>query len=631
MKQFEDYKEERNTANKSVYDFVDNNYELLIDLENIAALLNERLEAIKKVPDYMGDLDRQKIAQSILKYENELNRLTDLLIGLLETRNGVPVVPKNEEIIAALDEVESDNDEDSQDDSEMVNEMEGEDDIENRESGSKPVDFERIIKERIERHKKEHELEMIEMEKMSAAGLNNDKERIEEILNLIKAKPEDSIEGAFDPQGELIKIRKTKRGIDESGDSYRERKKNALAQYRVRLVEQQINMYSMSEQLLEKLQDRKIDFANIESDLENNMERYNLSGWQRARFMAVLDEIKKRIDLTAEFWEKNKKKPKDSLIELSGHSVNGRVTMEKLPIAIIYQCHDFMDYVRVACMHDGEISEDDIEEAETGRGKHINAKLSDGVDIIIINRSKIKGKGELRDVIDHEYIHAITECIDEAIDIDISISPELDILRGDMKLEYERALQGGKKEILAFLKGGVDHPMEIYDMLIGEGGGYEFFRTKEELREEYGDDYRLSEYPWNDVKQMQDKYAQKYAETVMDAIVAASVLLDIGMSDEYIISLFATEDLSKWNKIVNRLLDKKASKSGDMSEEDVTYMNTIIQNQIKAIEKTKKILSGANKKIDLSDPLVLWHYEKELIYQMKVLDKYRRASAAQIG
>ena len=272
----------------------------------------------------------------------------------------------------------------------------------------------------------------------------------------------------------------------------------------------------------------------------------------------------------------------DLFKELFFETPKGKVELVTGPVSLYFKCYDFQDYLSIFYSnqrrHFGKKRDFTAEEraeameckainifsiSHPGIGRGVMAENDSG-----IGRNPNEGEGAV--IFTHEEQHAIHSLFDNEIILDPSDpiqvkSVRQDFLDAETKEEKEKILTNffrqfrknaeifAKDEMLAHYKDGHDDmAFEEITLPKEEGGGYDYLEEP-----------RKFQYLWmktdDETRAMTEKVVQKtlieeYRETIAKGVEAVRKLEKAGFERGEIIALLTYEPLSKWDKVVERII-----------------------------------------------------------------------------
>lgn len=534
--------------NDSLEKFAENNFYTLRNLSFVSSKIEElNLQLEKK--KMLGVLDVEKISKNIIKFEVEKRKLLDLLLEQLEVSDGQKIIPNNEDLNSIFEELFFEKEEGGnfhEEESYSIYEEEEEYLDENIEEeiddtgDFESIPFSSMLKERI----KELDLEKEENGKIKEAYRE---ERIKEMREKISSsyKRQENL-SEFDPQIEFLRVKNYKFTYSNKDEF-----KIHFSEFKEKLNKQMLGIAELNADMEEVLYNKEnFDINEIDKVFNEKSEIYKLSYWQKERYNMVLDEIKEAYYGVEQFLDNNKNKSSKEIFEnIAGGSIDNEVVIERLPMAIVFHLFNFHDFAKFA--------PGDIEESETTLGTHIPKKMSGGLSVILVNRSMIEDDDRLREVVDHEYRHAIDDCIETS---EINIDLKFDKLHDPILRLTENTLGNAadiiKKEVFAYMKGGTEEIFDIYVILV-LNGGYDYMNI-DDFKSKFEDKEELRKFDWKEIEKICEFQNIKFRKCLMDALVAVYELSMFGYSKEKIIGLLQDIPLDKWKKNIERILSSNA-------------------------------------------------------------------------
>ena len=288
-----------------------------------------------------------------------------------------------------------------------------------------------------------------------------------------------------------------------------------------------------------------------------------------------------------------KKYPDDAVLykAIFKKAPRGKVEVITGPMTLYFKCSNVVDYARIfsdAPLQNREITAHDIDTANNSRGVSKSTSSVPGLEgcIIAENTSLITSKYkndpemeaiqgihfESKGTQDHEEQHAIKKLFEDeyfrkgAFDKISSAKNEKERLGAVVKtFRYDReriADSRAKDEILAYFKENMLSKI-IYDSLTkpkSAGGIYDYWEeyklnTGERFRKEWKD--MLKDQKIRPLIDEAEKkvFKDEYHKLIENSIRNAYFLYHKGYTEEQVIGLLVNEPLSKWAKVVGRLVE----------------------------------------------------------------------------
>ncbi|MDP1833532.1 MAG: hypothetical protein Q8L11_01180 [Candidatus Moranbacteria bacterium] len=575
-----------------LYEFVNKNFYLIRNLIYIEDSLEELSKEPHSMPKYFGQMDIKKIKAKRVSFEVEKIKILDILIDQLEKNNGQIVIPDNdslldtfEEILDAKNGVDDDYDEeveDGEDEFEQNHDDQNIDLIEDDEfEDDNDFDISTMLRSRI------IERDTID-EPNKHDGIKLEKDHMHKLKqardSINKLKEADSI---FDPQDELLNISKLSNSAEE--------KKNSIKGYKENLRSQMLGIGEINAYLEQYISDiERIDIAKLKIYFQEEAKKWKLSPWQMERYEMVFNKFEEKINVINTHWEANKHLSAKELFEkISGHLMVGKIEVEKYPLTLIFYLYDKTDCARIFFGSNQEITDEEINKSDEIWGQHVGIETidEDGNDItgiIIINKNILREDNEIRETVVHEYKHEINNLVQKAL-AECEIRPEeiSNMINREMQMDFNRALDKGKDEMLAYYKSGKDSLL-IYQGLIEKNGEYDYFSSEEDLKNKakfYEGEDDWSQILMQELQKLQESLRVRYHEILMRAVVVINELELLGFDNGKIVGLLQIENIKNWTNVLKRIEDSTELivKNKDDIDAQVNYYN-------KRNERLRKVL-----------------------------------------
>jgi len=264
----------------------------------------------------------------------------------------------------------------------------------------------------------------------------------------------------------------------------------------------------------------------------------------------------------------------DLWFALFGNIPRGRIEVIEGPMTLYFRCHDIVDYGLIysqSFLQNRQITQEDERVANMSGGVSVGTSLAKGLDgtIIAENAEGRPFEGYAKGTFLHEEQHAMKKLFREELTKNNALQ-ELKASKTDEEREaamrhyfqWLRHNEEGraKDEIFAFLKDGFHSPQDTLKYLTEskeEGGLYDYFANEEEgliqfLVPKLGEKHKPLIQ-----KTVQQVFVTEYRKFLEDGIGAFTALREEGYSQEQTIALLIKEPLTKWEKVVRRLLKAK--------------------------------------------------------------------------
>jgi hypothetical protein len=368
----------------------------------------------------------------------------------------------------------------------------------------------------------------------------------------------------FDPEEELALLKKMSSGSE---------KRDRLEKYKEKLAFQKERIAAMQEEIIERIRENP-DISQIElvrliikcgrkaglSDHQNDSVDNVIAGYLNAH-KAVVD-IKKRFgeDSRAAFEFLFSSKPV------------GRVDLLFDPVSIYFVCYDIKDYALIYNSRNRDsLSVNDINTASLSGGVSINLPRPHwpaGLNVTIDNASKSPEGYYDKLTRIHEEQHAIKKLFTEQMIRQDGLHELMhaeneeeikDCLRRQMRYIREQFAESrAKDEILAYMKTG-EKPIKVFSYLTDPKGLYAFIDIEDE---KIFWDITISKIKHKRMKEIIEEvvdevYVKEYNKLIEDGIASFVQLQVNGYLSKEVIALLINEPLSKWKKVVRRLLEAK--------------------------------------------------------------------------
>jgi len=415
----------------------------------------------------------------------------------------------------------------------------------------------RLIERALEKREWEGELAS---RKSSAEAL--DQSQINQARERIGNLDESDSEGSsFDPEAEVQKIR---REIFAAEMLSPQDKQDRLSELKERIATQKIGIAEINLYLEEKVtNNNQIDLAALKSFFEEKAAKYKLAPFQIERYNLLFGEVEKRIALMDYYGKRFENlSPKDTFKALFGFEPLGEVGIERRGLCSCVYCSSTSDYANIyAGKAQGEMKEGFKKRAEsTGGCANVYTVLPELQGAIVaVNRSK---EDDFHDEIAiHEEKHSLNNLAEIVQKLDKSWylqaraynqAADNEKLQMFFSNKSNYCNERAKDEALAYLKSG-EHPVAILNRLEeskDEGGLYDYFRDENiyPIFQELKDIYSKEK-----LESMQDIFFKKYRSDLKGAVACFLELDDFGFSPEFTISIFQSEKLGNWPKVLKRL------------------------------------------------------------------------------
>jgi len=388
----------------------------------------------------------------------------------------------------------------------------------------------------------------------------------------------------FDPELELTNLKNDKS------------KKEHLVDYKKKLRFQKMGLANMQTNLFGKIQNNP-DIA-IDQLLEDNKkleDELALTSKQRKLIRTGLALFLMQRWSVINFLMKNGIEKEgdidgvDLYRKLFNREPVGSINAKILSCAIHLSMDNPIDYAytRNESYTKGEIpSESEVLLATNSAGCKLNHASIPGLVIICENSLLVK-EDEKEKIMIHEEQHVFNELFSKVHSIEkieklkIENLDELssDQIRKKHQSEVDsHVLERAKDEIVAYFRDGSD-PETIHKLLLDKNHMYSF-----------GLNYGKAE------KNEKTVLNEEYIKYVEHGILSFKKLLESGYSMDFTISILMHEPLSKWKKVVNRIIEEKNDKNLSKSIKDLRS-GTEFKKQ--NIENTTRITEVFKDKFEL--------------------------------
>ena len=265
-----------------------------------------------------------------------------------------------------------------------------------------------------------------------------------------------------------------------------------------------------------------------------------------------------------------------------GIKPNGKIEVIEGPMTIHFRCFNPEDYARIRFQtflreNDNNPKPDEISIAQMTGGVSIPyALIQELHGTITAENAKTKNFNSFRPlaIYDHEEQHAIKRIFGDKIQKQTLIdeimwakTDEKKLLAIKRYLRFHReylAEESVRDEILAFVMEAAYSPKEVVGFLLRpkeRGGLYDYLndeiaKNKKEftiLRDALG--YQFSKKTLDEI--IDNIYKDEYRTRIQNGIDACMALQDSGYSREKVVGVLIHEPLSRWKKVVKRLLANK--------------------------------------------------------------------------
>lgn len=352
----------------------------------------------------------------------------------------------------------------------------------------------------------------------------------------------------------------------------------------------------------EKLTFQKVGLARVQDIMVDEIRRKPEESKEKLYEMAVdlgsefgmNDEQKRLTENALEKYEKQHKaiekiqkehkKDEDLFKELFWKDPKGKIEVVQGPVSLYFKCYDFEDYLTIFYSnqrsHYGKKRDFTEEEKAEAMGcKGINVFSSShpniGRAIMAENDSGIgrnPKEGESSVIFIHEEQHMINSIFEKETMFDPNNPDNVrnvrqSFLTAETKEEREKILISffrqfrknaeafAKDEMLAHYKDGHDD-MALAELTLSkeDGGGYDYLEEP-----------KKAEYLWlktsDEIRALAKEVIEKvlskeYQEILANGVRAVRKMETAGYEKEEIITLLTHEPLAKWEKVVERVLEK---------------------------------------------------------------------------
>ncbi len=403
----------------------------------------------------------------------------------------------------------------------------------------------------------------------------------------------------FSPEEELLEVRQAPK----------EERHQALAEYKRKLAYQKEGLAKIQLDMTSKIMDNPdISFGELHEELDAFRQQYGLTFEQEAAARKVLMRyVQKHMAIS----DNREKYPDDKQFfeALFGRGPKGKIEIIEGPMTVYVRCHNLDDYAFIqseAFLQKRDATPEEVKKANMSVGVNVDRSLVPGLEgTITAEKSHGTKFGRFaRETFVHEEQHVIKRLFEETsyrenVFQRIKTAKTEGELRSAME-EYLRWTRGrgfesseasAKNEILAYFKDG-SSPKQIVDRLLLSREAGEFYNFAADWRKNMpsffvrvlGEEHReLAEQVTRKV------FVTEYRKIVKDGINAFSKLKAAGYSVEGAIALLTTEPLSRWGKVVSRLLAEKnrenSTKGGEQSRTTQGKIKSIISNIFRKKQK----------------------------------------------
>ncbi len=378
----------------------------------------------------------------------------------------------------------------------------------------------------------------------------------------------------FDPEREI-------RGILKVPKEERQQK---LAQFKEKLTFQKVGLARVQDILIDEIRSKPEGKMEEFYDLAAEMgAEFGMNDKQRRDIWEALSKYERQHKAVLKI-RKEFPKDKDLFSQLFGSQPKGEIEVMTGPVSLYFKCHDFEDYMAV-CFHEKrkgsgkkrDFTEDEKTEAWGSGAINIYSTVYPNIGWAIMaeNTAKIKLPGTLdkdsHQKFAHEEQHIIKSFFDkeELFDPDspsIQFSVRKSFLAAETEEEKEKILGDfflmfrhnaedlAKDEILAYYKDGRFDRIE--GLLLApeeEGGIYDFLEEP-----------KKANYLWlkssDKVRELTKRVKgrvliDEYHEIIINGINSIQKMEQAGYEKEEIIALLTHEPLTKWGKVVKRIIE----------------------------------------------------------------------------
>lgn len=526
---------------------------------------NENIKSITVELKYFSGRKKKIAENRISEFIKERNTALDNLIEKITAAAGSSIIPSGEEILLATET------EKGTPDSKKKKEPSKEAAItEKRSKFFKFLDeylnispyFCELIEGRLIERALEKKIGEEKLDRSKASLEVSDQHQIKQARERISNLDEsDSEENSFDPEEEIQRIM---REIFAAGMLSPQNKQDKLSELKERLATQKIGIAEINLYLEEKATNNsQIDLTALKSFFEEKTAKYKLAPFQVERHRLLFREVEKRITLMDYYGKRFENlSSKDTFKALFGFEPLGETEIERRGLCFCVYCSNPSDYTNIyAGKAQGETKERLKKTADsTGGCANVYTVLPELQGAIVA----VKGSKEddFRDEIAiHEEKHSLNNLAEIVQNLDkrwylqereYHQAEDNEKLRMFFINKSNYCNERAKDEALAYLKSG-EHPVVILNRLEekkDEGGLYDYFRDENiyPIFQELKDIYSKEK-----LESMQNIFFKKYRSDVKGTVECLLGLDDFGFSPEFAISIFQSEKLGNWPKVLKRL------------------------------------------------------------------------------
>ncbi len=378
----------------------------------------------------------------------------------------------------------------------------------------------------------------------------------------------------FDPEVELKNVRSM------HGKDGRE----ALQKFKEKFANQRLGLAEMEEHLASEIyKNPNVTKEELAEILKKYAGDFAFTEQQIIIAETAIDTYNQRHQTIEKFLAEAGNNPKEIFAMIFGKKPKGKVELIPGP-AIYLRCYDLNDFAYIDSKAFGQNREpSDVEKmvARTVGGATIRdiQRIPELNGLVVVENGQMKKTHDesiVQDVYTHELQHVEHQAVKNLLDLksekdfkegsDAYVKLLLDSPTPEEKAKNLRAYFESERkvyekmaadEILAYLKGGVRTPDQVYNYLskpVQDGGGYDYFADQEKKELE-----RLGPKLGNDElikKTAKEVFVDGYHELIKEGIDAYVSLKKGNLSSEMITAVLGQEPLRRWKRM-SRLLSEK--------------------------------------------------------------------------
>lgn len=350
-----------------------------------------------------------------------------------------------------------------------------------------------------------------------------------------------------------------------------------LAEYKRKLAEQKEGLAQVQESVIEFIRKNpEASFETLYNMATTLGERFGMADYQKG----IVDEVLLRYSqrhLTIQELRKLHSDDSDLFFAVFGVKPKGKIEAIAGLVTLYFRCENLDDYTLIhsqAFLKDKKIIPKQKIAARKSGGVSLSASLVPGLEGgITAEKSGYLGYkfggvlGNTKRVFEHEEQHAIknlfretTQKKDQSIAWDrVNYASESEFettLKTFLRIRRENAEESAKDEIMAFAKNGLN-PEQIVAILTKPNYLYNYLdKDSLYLKDFFGENFKPQFYPIA-IKLVDKIFVEEYKKLLAQATGSFSEIIKKGYSVEGAISLLIHEPLSKWGKIVDRIMGRR--------------------------------------------------------------------------